>query len=39
MKMLNPADILKIGLMAFVFVWGANRVLDKAGLSEFLPTN
>lgn len=37
MKLLNPADILKIGIMAFAFVWGANRVLDKTGFSEFLP--
>lgn len=37
MKFLNPADILKIGVIAFAFVWGANRVLDKAGFTEFLP--
>lgn len=32
---LNPADILKIAVMGFAFVWLANRALDKMGLSEF----
>jgi len=31
----NPADFVKIGLMAFVFVWGANKLLAKAGLSQY----
>lgn len=31
----NVADFLKIGVMAFVFVFVANRVLDKTGLGQF----
>lgn len=31
----NVADFLKIGVLAFIFVFAANRILAKAGLSEF----
>lgn len=34
MKMLNPADILKIGVLSFIFIWGANRLIEKTGLSD-----
>lgn len=35
MKMVNVGDILKIGVMAYAFLWIANRTLDKVGLSQF----
>lgn len=31
----NVADFLKIGVMAFVFVFLANRVLTASGLEQF----
>lgn len=31
----NVADFLKIGVLAFVFIFIANRVLDKTGLGQF----
>ena len=31
----NLADFLKIGILAFVFVFVANRVLEKTGLGAF----
>lgn len=31
----NVADFLKIGVLAFIFVFAANRILAKAGLSDF----
>lgn len=31
----NVADFLKIGVLAFIFVFAANRVLTKAGLEQF----
>jgi hypothetical protein len=34
-EILNPADIIKIGLMAFIFIWLANRGLAMAGLSQY----
>ena len=33
----NVADFLKIGILAFVFIFIANRVLDKTGLGAFRP--
>jgi len=35
MKMVNVADFVKIGIMAYAFIWIANRGLDKVGLSQF----
>ena len=34
-KIFNVADFVKIGVLAFVFIWLVNRGLDKAGLSNF----
>lgn len=34
-SLLNVADIAKIGIMAFTFIWIANKVLDRTGLGEF----
>lgn len=34
-SLFNPADFVKIGIMAFVFIWAANKALDKVGLSQF----
>jgi hypothetical protein len=31
----NPADFIKIGVIAFVFILGANYALRKAGLEQF----
>ena len=31
----NLGDFIKIGLIAFIFILGANTVLDKAGFSQF----
>lgn len=31
----NPIDFLKIGIMAFVFIFAMNYALDKAGFSQF----
>jgi len=31
----NVADFLKIGIMAFVFVFVANRILAASGLEQF----
>jgi len=33
--MFNVADFLKIGVMAFVFVYLANRILTASGLEQF----
>lgn len=35
MKMLNFGDFVKIGVMAYAFIWIANRGLDKVGLGQF----
>lgn len=32
---LNVADFLKVGILAFVFVWAANRILTHVGLEQF----
>lgn len=32
---LNVADFLKIGILAFLFVWLANRALTAAGLAQY----
>lgn len=34
-KIVNLPDFIKVGLMAYLFVFLANRGLDKIGLSEF----
>lgn len=34
-KIVNLADFLKVGLMAYAFIWIANRGLDRVGLSEY----
>jgi hypothetical protein len=34
-KLLNPADVLKIAIIAFLAVWLINRGLDKVGLGNF----
>ena len=34
-KIFNVADFVKIGVLAFVFIWLVNRGLTKAGLSQF----
>lgn len=31
----NVADFIKIGVIAFLFVFIANRVLEKSGLGQF----
>lgn len=31
----NVGDFIKIGLIAFVFIFMANYALDKAGLTNF----
>lgn len=31
----NPVDFLKIGIMAFIFVWGFNAALRKGGMNSF----
>lgn len=31
----NIADFVKIGIMAAVFIWMANRILEKVGLENF----
>ena len=35
MKLFNVADFVKIGVIAFAFIWLANKALDKAGMSQF----
>lgn len=35
MPMLNVADFVKIGLMAFIFIWLANRALSKVGMDQY----
>jgi hypothetical protein len=32
---LNVADFVKIGLMAFIFIWLMNQALSAAGLSSY----
>lgn len=32
---LNPVDFIKVGLVAFAFIWMANRGLKKVGLERF----
>lgn len=34
-KIVNVADFIKVGLMAYAFIWIANRGLDKVGLGQF----
>jgi len=31
----NVSDFLKIGIMAFLFIFAANWLLSKAGLEQF----
>jgi len=31
----NISDFIKVGVMAFVFIFAANRLLEKAGLSQY----
>jgi hypothetical protein len=31
----NPSDFIKVGLMAFVFIWLANMGLKSAGLTQY----
>lgn len=31
----NIPDFIKIGVMAMIFVWGANKALRAAGLDQF----
>lgn len=31
----NVSDFIKVGVMAFVFIYAANRLLEKAGLSQY----
>lgn len=33
----NPVDFLKIGVMAWAFIFLVNKGLDKAGLTQFKP--
>lgn len=35
MKLVNVADFVKIGVMAYAFVWLANRTLDRVGMGQF----
>lgn len=30
-KLFHPADILKIVVIGFAFIWAANKLLSKAG--------
>lgn len=32
---LNVADFVKVGILAFIFIFFANKILDKFNLSEF----
>lgn len=32
---LNIPDLIKVGVLAFIFVFVVNRVLDKTGLGQF----
>lgn len=32
---LNIPDLIKVGVLAFIFVFVANRVLEKTGLGQF----
>jgi hypothetical protein len=34
----HPADLIKVGLMAFVFVLIANRILRNSGLAAYTTT-
>ena len=38
-KICNFADFLKVGLMAYAFIWLANRGMDRIGLAEFNTKN
>ena len=31
----NIPDILKVGVMAVIFIYGVNKLLQAAGLSQF----
>jgi len=31
----NVSDFIKVGLIAFLFIWAANYALTKAGLDQF----
>lgn len=33
--MLNVADFVKVGVMAFIFIWLANRALSKVGMEQY----
>lgn len=35
MPMLNVADFVKVGVMAFIFIWLANRALSKVGMEQY----
>ena len=28
-KLLNPADIIKIGIISFSFIWLSNKIMNK----------
>ncbi len=32
---INLSNFVSIGLLAFVFVWAANRILSKIGYSQY----
>ena len=34
----NVGDFIKVGLMAFIFIWGANKVMTTFGLPQFTTT-
>ncbi len=38
-KLFNVADFLKIGVIAFLFIFLANMALKKAGLSQYTTAN
>lgn len=31
----NIPDIVKVGIFALIFIWGANKILAGAGLERF----
>lgn len=38
-KIVNLPDFLKVGIMAYAFIWLANRGLDRVGMAEFTTKN
>ncbi len=34
-KYVNLVDVLKIAVISYAFIWGANRVLDRVGAGAF----